>query len=36
MTLDTAMADGATMLHERLFTEGLKEEPTKPSNVAAA
>ncbi len=35
MDLDTAMADGATLLNDRLFTEGLKEKPTKPSNVAA-
>ena len=35
MDLDAAMADGATLINERMFTEGLPEKPTQPSNVAA-
>jgi CO/xanthine dehydrogenase Mo-binding subunit len=34
MDLDTAMADGATLVRENNFTEGLPEKPDKPSNVA--
>jgi CO/xanthine dehydrogenase Mo-binding subunit len=34
MDLDAAMADGATLVNEKLFTAGLKEKPTSPSNVA--
>ena len=35
MDLDTAMADDATLLHDDLYTSGLPETPTRPSNVAA-
>ena len=35
MDLDAAMADGATLVNDKLFTAGLKEKPTQPSNVAA-
>ncbi len=34
MDIDAAMAPGATLLHEHLFTEGLPEPATEPSNVA--
>jgi len=34
MTLDAAMAEDAPLLHEHLYTEGLPEPPTQPSNVA--
>jgi CO/xanthine dehydrogenase Mo-binding subunit len=29
-----AIADGATLLNENLFTEGLPDKPAKPSNIA--
>jgi len=35
LDLDTAMADGAPLVNDKLFTAGLKEKPTRPSNVAA-
>ncbi len=35
MDLDAAMADGAPLVDEDLFTAGLPQKPTKPSNVAA-
>ncbi len=35
MNLDAAMAEGAVLIDEHLFTEGLPEKPTKASNVAA-
>ncbi|NJN53052.1 MAG: xanthine dehydrogenase family protein molybdopterin-binding subunit [Gammaproteobacteria bacterium] len=35
MNLDDAMADGAVLIDAGLFTSGLPEKPTKPSNVAA-
>ena len=31
--VDEAAADGAPLLHEDLFTEGLKRKPKKPSNI---
>ncbi len=34
MDMVDAMAAGAPLLHEDLFTEGLAEAPTQPSNVA--
>ncbi|XOV88711.1 MAG: xanthine dehydrogenase family protein molybdopterin-binding subunit [Pseudomonadota bacterium] len=34
MDMQAAMAEGAPLLHEDLYTEGLAEAPTKPSNVA--
>lgn len=34
MDMADAMADGAPLLHEDLFTEGLEEKPDKPSNIA--
>lgn len=34
MDIDTAMAEGATLIDETLFTEGLPEQPEQPSNVA--
>ena len=35
MDLDADMAPDAVLLDERLFTAGLAEKPTRPSNVAA-
>ena len=35
MDVRDAIAEGATLLHEDLFTEGLPEKPTKASNIAA-
>jgi CO/xanthine dehydrogenase Mo-binding subunit len=35
MTLDAALADGATLINEHLYTKGLPEKPDAPSNVAA-
>jgi CO/xanthine dehydrogenase Mo-binding subunit len=32
--VEAAMAPGAPVLHEELFTAGLPEKPTKPSNVS--
>ncbi len=34
MDIDTAMADDAVVIDEQLFTSGLPEKPSKPSNVA--
>ncbi len=34
LDLDAAMADDAVLVEEGLFTSGLPEKPTKPSNVA--
>lgn len=34
MDIDTAMADDAQLLDEQLFTQGLPEQPAKPSNIA--
>jgi len=34
MDIETAMAPGATLLDEHLFTQGLPEKPQSPSNVA--
>lgn len=34
MDLDTAMAEGATLVREDNYTQGLPEKPDKPSNVA--
>lgn len=34
MDVNDAMADGAPLLHDDLFTGGLPETPTTPSNVA--
>ena len=35
LDLDTAMADDATLLDPNLFTSGLPEQPSQPSNIAA-
>ena len=35
LDLDTAMADDATLLDPNLFTSGLPEQPSEPSNIAA-
>ena len=35
LDLDTAMADNATLLDPNLFTSGLPEQPSEPSNIAA-
>lgn len=35
LDLDAAMAEDATLLDEHLYTTGLPEKPSKPSNVAA-
>ena len=35
MDVRDAIAEGATLLHEDMFTEGLPEKPTKASNIAA-
>jgi CO/xanthine dehydrogenase Mo-binding subunit len=32
--VEAAMADGAPVLHDDLFTQGVEPKPTKPSNVA--
>jgi CO/xanthine dehydrogenase Mo-binding subunit len=32
--VEDAMADGAPVLHDDLFTQGVEPKPTKPSNVA--
>jgi CO/xanthine dehydrogenase Mo-binding subunit len=32
--VEAAMADGAPLLHDDLFTQGVEPKPTKPSNVA--
>ncbi|MBS0412075.1 MAG: xanthine dehydrogenase family protein molybdopterin-binding subunit [Proteobacteria bacterium] len=32
--VEDAMAEGAPLLHPRMFTEGLEAKPDKPSNVA--
>jgi CO/xanthine dehydrogenase Mo-binding subunit len=32
--VDEAMADGAPVLHEDMFTAGVNPKPTKPSNIA--
>jgi CO/xanthine dehydrogenase Mo-binding subunit len=34
MTVDEAMRDGATLLHDDLITRGVEPAPTEPSNVA--
>lgn len=34
MDVAQAMKDDAVVLHEDMFTEGLAEKPTKPSNIA--
>ncbi len=34
MDVDTAMADDAALIEEDLYTAGLPEKPTKPSNIA--
>jgi CO/xanthine dehydrogenase Mo-binding subunit len=33
--LEEAMADDAPVLHENMFTQGLEETPTRPSNIAS-
>ena len=35
LDLDAAMADDATLLDPNLFTSGLPEQPSEPSNIAA-
>lgn len=35
MSIEDATADGATLIHEDLFTKGLAEQPTSPSNIAS-
>ncbi|MDA0791004.1 MAG: xanthine dehydrogenase family protein molybdopterin-binding subunit [Proteobacteria bacterium] len=35
MNLDDAMAPNAPLIHDQLFTNGLPEKPSKPSNVAS-
>ncbi len=35
LTIDDAMADGATLLHDDMITSGVDPAPTEPSNVAA-
>src|SRR6202521_3027378 len=34
MDVEAAMADGAPVLHDDIFTAGVEPKPTKPSNVA--
>lgn len=34
MEIEEAMKEGAPVLHEDMFTSGLKEKPDKPSNIA--
>ena len=34
MDVEAAMADGAPILHDDIFTAGVEPKPTKPSNVA--
>lgn len=34
LTIDEALAPGAPLVHEDMFTKGLDEAPTKPSNAA--
>lgn len=34
MDIHDAIADGAAVLHDNMFTEGLPEKPTTPSNIA--
>ncbi len=35
MSIEAAMAENSPLLHEDMYTSGLPEKPTKPSNVAA-
>lgn len=35
MSLDQAMADGAPLLDVQIFTQGLSEKPTTPSNIVS-
>ena len=32
--VEAAMADGAPLLHDDMFTQGVEPKPTKPSNIA--
>jgi len=34
MDVEAAMADGAPLLHDDIFTAGIEPKPTKPSNIA--
>ncbi len=34
MDIEAAMADGAPLLHDDIFTAGVEPKPTKPSNVS--
>ncbi len=34
MDIEAAMADGAPLLHDDIFTAGIEPKPTKPSNVS--
>jgi CO/xanthine dehydrogenase Mo-binding subunit len=34
LDIDTAMADGTPLIDENLYTQGLPQKPSKPSNVA--
>ena len=36
MDLKTAMAQNAPLLHDTMFTSGLAQEPTTPSNICIA
>jgi len=35
MSIDEAVSEGAAVLHENMFTQGLAETPSTPSNIAS-